>query len=229
VLDAMGVQAIMASTLDARSGCCGALKHHLNDVEGGLAQMRANVDAWYPLIEQGAIEAIVMNASGCGATVREYDHHLAHDPAYAAKAKAVVAKVCDISEFLAPLVPALQPLLAANKRGGEAVQAVFHPPCTLQHWQKLRPVTEDLLAHCGVQLLPFANSQQCCGSAGLYSVLHPEIATQLRDQKLSHIQAVHPTVILSANMGCMTHLQSGTQTPVLHWVEWVDQQLHRTH
>jgi glycolate oxidase iron-sulfur subunit len=216
VLDAVGVQGMVA----ASGGCCGALKHHMNDVEGGLAQMRANVDAWYPLIASGAVEAVVMNASGCGATVREYDHHLAHDPAYAERAKIVAAKVMDVSEYLGQFTEQLKPLLKTN-----TVKASFHPPCTLQHWQKLRPVTEGLLAHCGVALQPFGESHLCCGSAGMYSVMHPEIATQLRDRKLGHIAAAAPELILSANIGCITHLQSGTDTPVLHWVEWVDQQL----
>jgi glycolate oxidase iron-sulfur subunit len=241
VLDAVGVQGIIASTLDARSGCCGALKHHMNDVAGGLAQMRANVDAWYPLLANGTVTAVVMNASGCGATVREYDHHLAHDPAYAERAKAVVAKVMDVSEYLAAFTETLKPLLqnaldtSTNKTNAPAVKAAFHPPCTLQHWQTLRPVTEGLLAHCGVALQPFAESHLCCGSAGMYSVMHPDIATELRDRKLGHIlgagdaantnHASRPEVILSANIGCITHLQSGTSTPVLHWIEWVDQQL----
>ncbi len=224
VLDAVGVQGIIASTLDANSGCCGALKHHMNDVEGGLVQMRANVDAWYPLIVSGAVEAVVMNASGCGATVREYDHHLAQDPAYAERAKTVVAKVMDISEYLAPFADQLLSLLQTSTTT-PAVKASFHPPCTLQHWQKLRPVTEGMLAQCGVALQPFGESHLCCGSAGMYSVMHPEIATELRDRKLGHIAAAAPEVILSANIGCITHLQSGTATPVLHWVEWVDAQL----
>lgn len=219
VLDAVGVQGMVASG----SGCCGALKHHMNDVEGGLAAMRANVDAWYPLIASGAVEAVVMNASGCGATVREYDHHLAHDAAYAEKAKIVAAKVMDVSEYLGQFAEQLKPLLKNT-----TVKASFHPPCTLQHWQKLRPVTEGLLAHCGVELQPFGESHLCCGSAGMYSVMHPEIATQLRDRKLGHIAAAAPEVILSANIGCITHLQSGTPTPVLHWVEWVDAQLKQS-
>ncbi len=224
VLDALGVQAIMAHHLDARSGCCGALKHHLNDVEGALQQMRANVDAWFELLASGTVEALVMNASGCGATVREYHHHLAHDPKYAQRAQAVVAKVMDISQYLAPFAPTLKTLLTQGD-APQTHQAVFHPPCTLQHWQALRPVTEGLLAHCGVQLQAFAESHLCCGSAGLYSVLHSDIAGSLRDRKLSHIEAVKPTVILSANMGCMAHLQSGTDIPVMHWVEWVDARL----
>ena len=220
VLDAVGVQGVFASG----GGCCGALKHHMNDAAGGLTHMKANIDAWYPMLMSGEVEAIVMNASGCGATVREYDHHLAHDPAYAERAKAVVAKVMDVSEYLAQHVDALKKLLGDKKPS--ATNAVFHPPCTLQHWQKLRPVTEGLLADCGVQLKPFNESHLCCGSAGAYSVMHPKIATELRDRKLGHIALAAPQVILSANIGCITHLQSGTDTTVMHWVEWVDEVLY---
>jgi glycolate oxidase iron-sulfur subunit len=217
VLDALGVQAVIAP----KSGCCGAVRFHMNDQDGGRNDMRRNIDAWWPMVEKGEVEAIVMNASGCGATVREYDHHLKDDPAYAEKARAITALVKDIGEYLAPQIDALKPLL----KGAASAKAVFHPPCTLQHWQKLRPITEELLAQCGVELQAFGESHLCCGSAGAYSMLQPEIATQLRDRKLGHLEAAEPEVILSANIGCLTHLQSGTQRPVLHWIEWVDRQL----
>jgi glycolate oxidase iron-sulfur subunit len=229
VLDALDIQSIVAQ----KSGCCGALRFHMNDQDGGLADMRRNIDAWWPLIESGQVEALVMNASGCGATVREYGHHLKHDAAYAQKAARVSELTQDIGEFLAPMTSELAGKIAACDRphpnplpyAGEGVKAVFHPPCTLQHWQKLKGVTEGVLAKCGVQLQPFNESHLCCGSAGAYSMLQPEIATQLRDRKLANLQAGQPQVILSANIGCLTHLQSGTESPVLHWIEWVDRQL----
>ncbi|MFM2399214.1 MAG: hypothetical protein RL341_1371 [Pseudomonadota bacterium] len=241
VLDAVGVQSVVVP----KSGCCGALRFHMNEQEAGLADMRRNIDAWLPLIEGGQVEALVMNASGCGATVREYGHHLKHDPAYATKAQRVSELTQDVGEYLAQFADALAQKIAAKTRphptplphagegdpslalpqAGEGVAAVFHPPCTLQHWQQLKGVTEGLLANCGVQLKPFNESHLCCGSAGAYSVLQPEIATQLRDRKLGNLQAAKPDVILSANIGCLTHLQSGTDTPVIHWIEWVDRQL----
>ena len=215
VLDAIGISTVVA----AGSGCCGAVKFHLNDQDGGLALMRANIDAWWPYVERGEVEAIVMNASGCGGTVREYDHHLKHDPVYAEKARRITELVRDVAELVAPHAEALAakaPALAGRK-------VAFHPPCTLQHWQKLRPTTEKLLTGLGFALQPFAESHLCCGSAGAYSVLQPEISTALRDRKLGNIEAGKPEMILSSNIGCLGHLQSGTGTPVRHWIEAVDE------
>jgi glycolate oxidase iron-sulfur subunit len=217
VLDAIGLSARVAEG----SGCCGALRFHLDDQEGSLEQMRANIDAWWPDIDAGRIEAIVMNASGCGATVREYGHHLRHDPIYADKALVVASLVRDIAEIVAPHAEQLR------RRIKRALpqRAAFHPPCTLQHWQRLRPVTEKLLADLGFPLLPFAESHLCCGSSGAYSVLHPEMAKTLRDRKLGAIGEAQPDMILSSNIGCLTHLQSGTSIPVRHWVEALDSAL----
>jgi len=215
VLDAIGISASVA----AGSGCCGALRFHLDDQDAALAQMRANIDAWLPLLDAGEAEAIVMNASGCGAMVREYAHHLRHDPHYAARAARVVEHVRDVAEIVAPHADALAAKL--DRRLVSAATA-FHPPCTLQHWQGLRPLTEKLLATLGFALQPFADTHLCCGSAGAYSMLQPALSTALRDRKLTAIASSAPTRILSANVGCISHLQSGTDTPVLHWVEAVD-------
>jgi len=217
VLDAAGIQTLAP----AGAGCCGAVKFHLNDQEGGLAQMRANIDAWWPAVVSGRVEAIVMNASGCGVTVKEYGHHLQHDVAYASKAQSVSALTRDLSELLPDLVAALRGRL----RPAPGLLA-FHPPCSLQHGMKLRGGVERHLAELGfsVQVAP-VESHLCCGSAGTYSVLQPEIATQLRDRKLGHLGELQPAAIISANMGCITHLQSGTTTPVKHWVEVLDEAL----
>jgi len=217
VLDAAGIQAVVAPA----AGCCGALKFHLNDQAGGLDQMRANVDAWWPHVENGAAEAIVMNASGCGATVKDYGHLLRHDPAYADKARRISELTRDLGELLPQLVPALR----GKVRAREGVYA-FHPPCTLQHGQKLRGGVEAHMGALGFTLrLAPGESHLCCGSAGSYSVLHPGIAGQLRDRKLGHLAELQPQAILSANIGCITHLQSGTDTPVRHWVEVLDEAL----
>jgi glycolate oxidase iron-sulfur subunit len=217
VLDAAGVQVLVAP----EAGCCGAVKFHLNDQEGGLAQMRRNVDAWWPQVERGEVEAIVMNASGCGVTVREYGHHLRHDAAYADKAARISALTRDLSELLPDLVPALQ----ARVRPDAGVLA-YHPPCTLQHGQKLRGGVEGGLRQLGFDVRVAPNeSHLCCGSAGTYSVLHPDIANELRDRKLGHLGALAPRTVISANIGCITHLQSGTGTPVRHWVEVLDEAL----
>jgi glycolate oxidase iron-sulfur subunit len=200
--------------------------------------MRANVDAWWPYVAQGQVEAIVMNASGCGVTVKEYGHLLRHEPAYADKASRISALTVDLSEMLADLVPRLKgrvdparALAAAAETGSSAEAAAgtasrrlaFHPPCTLQHGQQLRGGVEKHLAELGfdVSLAP-GESHLCCGSAGTYSVLHPQIAGQLRDRKLGHLAQLRPAAIVSANIGCITHLQSGTDTPVRHWVEVLD-------
>ena len=219
VLDAAGIQTVVAP----KAGCCGAVKFHLNDQDGGMAQMRANIDAWWPHIEQG-VEALVMNASGCGVTVKEYGHILRDDPAYAAKAARVSALTKDISELLPALVPVLQPLL---KRKPDAQRVVgFHPPCTLQHGQKLKGGVEQHLGALGFTVAVARNEAHlCCGSAGTYSVLNPDIAYTLRDRKLGHLNELKPAVIASANIGCITHLQSGTGTPVRHWVEVLDEAL----
>lgn len=218
VLDAAGIQTLVAR----EAGCCGAVKFHLNDQDGGLAQMRANIDAWWPFVESGEVEAIVMNASGCGVTVKEYGHLLRHDPAYADKAERVSGLTRDLSELLPDIVPALQGRLRNVPQGVVA----FHPPCTLQHGQKLRGGVEQHLRSLGFDVRLTANeSHLCCGSAGTYSVLQAELSGQLRDRKLGHLGALQPTVITSANIGCITHLQSGTDTPVRHWVELLDEAL----
>lgn len=219
VLDAAGIQAVVAP----EAGCCGAVKFHLNDQAGGLAQMRANIDAWWPHVERG-VEAIVMNASGCGVTVKEYGHLLRDDPAYAARAARISALTRDLSELLPDLVPALKPKLARMPDAQRVV--AYHPPCTLQHGQQLRGGVERWLGELGFTVrVARTESHLCCGSAGTYSVLNPELATTLRERKLDRLGELKPAVIASANIGCITHLQSGSATPVRHWVELLDEAL----
>lgn len=219
VLDACGIQTVVAD----EAGCCGAIRSHLNDHAGGLADMRRNVDAWWPLVERGEVEAIVMNASGCGVTVKEYGHALRHEPDYAERARRISGLTRDLSELLPQLVPLLQPKL---KPADDRRTLVFHPPCTLQHGQQLRGGVEAGLAALGFEVsLAAVEAHLCCGSAGTYSVLQPDTAHQLRDRKLGHLQASQPQCIVSANIGCIQHLQSGTATPVRHWVEVVDEAL----
>ena len=227
VLDAAGISVVLAP----KQGCCGAVKFHLNDQVGGLDQMRANVDAWWPWIESG-VEAIVMNASGCGVTVKEYGHLLRNDPAYAAKAERVSALARDLSELLPDMVAPLQAKLKLGRPDRSATPALgklaFHPPCTLQHGMKLRGGVEQHLNALGFEVTVARNeSHLCCGSAGTYSVLNPGLSTQLRDRKLGHLHALQAETIVSANIGCITHLQSGTDAPVRHWVEVLDEALSR--
>ena len=243
VFDALGIELVVP----AAAGCCGAIRYHLNDHDGGLADARANIDAWWPHIESGC-EAIVMNASGCGAQVREYGHMLRHDPAYAAKAQRVSDLTKDVAEVLPSMAEAIkaklvhQPSPAPDSgargqapagaggaqhrvRADSAPRVVFHSPCTLQHGQQIRGEVESLLTALGAEVSPVGESHFCCGSAGTYSVLQPDLAYKLRDRRLGHLEAPAPEVILSANVGCITHLQSGTERPVRHWIEWLDARL----
>ena len=236
VLDLAGVQAIAPDG----AGCCGAVRSHGGDHDGGLDDMRRNIDAWWPwvagLTDAGAVEAIVMNASGCGVTVKDYGHALAGDPEYAEKAARVSALTRDLSELLDGLMPALLAHWQGvrERRGAESPEhapgtpLVFHPPCTLQHGQQLRGGVERMLAALDFDVrLAASESHLCCGSAGTYSVLQPVLATQLRDRKLAALAAAQPgpRAIVSANIGCISHLQSGTATPVRHWIELVDERL----
>jgi glycolate oxidase iron-sulfur subunit len=238
VLDAAGIQTLVADD----AGCCGAIRTHLGDAEGGLADMRRNIDAWWPLVQgltsQGRVEAIVMNASGCGLTVREYGHALAHDPNYAEKARRVSELTRDVSELLPGLVAALKSKLArarpAGERGSAAprsratrlVRLAYHPPCTLQHGQQLQGGVETQLNALGFEVsLASSESHFCCGSAGTYSVLQPALSMQLRDRKLAQLEPQQPQAIVSGNIGCIQHLQSGTKIPVKHWIEVLDEAL----
>ena len=218
VLDCAGIQTLVAD----EAGCCGAIRLHLNDEAGAHDHMRANIDAWWPLVAKGEVEAIVMNASGCGVTVKGYGHALAHDPAYAERARRIGDLTRDLSELLPDIVASLPTLPASTKR------IAFHPPCTLQHGQRLRGHVEAAFTKLGFDIRVATNeSHLCCGSAGTYSVLQPELAGALRDRKLGHLAELAPETIVSANIGCIQHLQSGTTTPVRHWIEVLDEALER--
>jgi glycolate oxidase iron-sulfur subunit len=215
VLAAAGIRGVFA----AGAGCCGALRTHLSDREGGLDDMRRNVDAWWPLVSSGAVDAIVINASACSLAVKEYGHSLAGDAGYAAKASKISSLALDLSELL----PQMVPLLKSKLRAGTSHALAFHPPCTLQHGQQLRGGTELHLRALGFAVRAAAGeSHLCCGSAGTYSLLQPTLARQLRDRKLANLLMLDPVTIVSANIGCIMHLQSGTGIPVRHWVEVLD-------
>jgi glycolate oxidase iron-sulfur subunit len=222
VLDAAGIQTLVAD--EAR--CCGAIRAHLGDHDGGLADMRRNIDAWWPAVSRVEVEAIVMNASGCGTTVKEYGQALAHDADYADKAARISSLTRDLSELLPDIVARLKPRLRRPVGAAEPGRLAFHPPCSLQHGQQLKGGVEAAFRELGFDIaVAGSEAHLCCGSAGTYSVLQPELAHQLRDRKLGHLGALAPQAILSANIGCIQHLQSGTPTPVMHWVEWLDSAL----
>ena len=217
VLDALKIQLISASS----ATCCGALRYHLNDQMGGLENVKQNIDAWWPMVENG-VEAIIMTASGCGVMVKDYGHLLANDPAYAAKAKKISELTKDISEVMARLQNELVALIGADQKPG----VVYHPPCTLQHGQQIRGKVEGLLGSLGIGVRLCSDSHLCCGSAGTYSVTQPELSEQLRKNKLKNLTVAceesGADVIVSGNIGCITHLQQD-EKPVLHWIEIVDQ------
>ena len=216
VLDRLGI-----SLYEVRgAGCCGAVRFHLNAQAAGLADMRALIDFWWPHVEAGA-EAIVMTASGCGAMVREYGHLLRHDPAYREKAARISAMTLDLAQVMNGECAALAALMPV--RHGAKERVAFHSPCTLQHGQQIRGSIEQLLDAAGFELVPVADAHLCCGSAGTYSILQPALSLRLRDNKIAALRGGEPGAIATANIGCMTHLQSGTGTPVLHWVQLVDQ------
>jgi glycolate oxidase iron-sulfur subunit len=205
------------------AGCCGAVRLHLNDAEGARADARRNIDAWWPHINSGS-EAIVITASGCGVQVKDYGHLLQDDPAYAARAARIAELTRDVSEVVTAEKEALTALLEKSAPAGRQALA-FHAPCTLQHGLKLKGGVEQILGAAGFELTPVADSHLCCGSAGTYSILQPEIAQQLRDNKLAALTAGKPAGIASANIGCIAHLQSATGLPLKHWIEWLDERL----
>jgi glycolate oxidase iron-sulfur subunit len=206
VLDRAGVSLIEAPG----AGCCGALRFHLNFQEEGRDDMRALIDAWWPYVERGDVEAIVVTASGCGATVKEYGHLLAHDPAYRDKAARISAMTRDLSEVIQP------------GAGTGTGRIAFHSPCSLQHGQQIRGKVEALLEQAGYELTPVADAHLCCGSAGTYSILQPELSGELRSRKLAALQDGQPAAIATANIGCLAHLQGGARVPVRHWIEFLD-------
>ena len=213
VLDRLGI----GLTPAPEAGCCGAVDFHLNAQDDGRARIRANIDAWWPHVEAGA-EAIVQTASGCGAFVKEYGEMLEGDPEYAEKARRV-------SELARDLVEVLRDEDLDALKVKESRKLAFHCPCTLQHAQKLGGAVEGVLVKLGFSLTPVQDAHLCCGSAGTYSITQPELATQLRDNKLNALEAGAPELIVTANIGCQTHLNGAGRTPVRHWIEIVDEAL----
>jgi len=214
VLDRLGVSLVRAPN----AGCCGAVAFHLDHQAQAREAMRHNIDAWWPYIEQGA-EALLFTASGCGVMITDYGHLLADDPAYAERAKRISALACDLSSAIEKQKDQLKQILDDNRPSGNFV---FHPPCSLQHGLKLKGRVEALLGELGFDLAPITDAHLCCGSAGTYSILQPEISAQLKRNKIRALTAPSPAQILTANIGCQTHLQAATKVPVRHWIEAVD-------
>lgn len=226
-VDVATARVLAAIGLEARweegSGCCGAVRQHLADPHGALNDARRNIDAWWPSIAAGEVEAVMVNASGCAVMVKDYGRLLAEDPAYAERAAAVSRLAVDPIECLEPHMETIRQKLL--KKGVNDAAIAYHPPCTQQHGMQIRGRVETFLRSIGASLVSFGDGHLCCGSAGTYSVLQPDIAKALRDRKLSAIQAARPDLILSANVGCISHLASDARVPVMHWLEWLDDQL----
>ena len=208
VLDKLGISLLR----EKKAGCCGAVSYHLGAHEEGLHFMRRNIDVWWPHIEQG-VEALVITASGCGTLVKDYGHLLQHAPDYAAKAARVSALSKDLSEVLSQLD------LTALQGVTRSLRVAFHSPCSLQHGQKLVYQVEGLLNKLGFELSYVPDAHLCCGSAGTYSILQGDLSQQLLANKIAALESGAPDVIATANIGCLTHMQSRTKLPVKHWVE----------
>jgi glycolate oxidase iron-sulfur subunit len=211
VLDALGIH----TRIEGKAGCCGALSQHLTAGDEARAYMRNNIDAWWPAIENGA-EAIIVTASGCAPMVKDYGRLLA-DTGYADKAARVSALAKDLSEVIDSEAAA-----TVLKRSDAGIKVAFHSPCTLQHGQGISGVVERLLERAGYELTPVTNSHLCCGSAGTYSILQPDMAGVLRDNKLEALQAGKPDLIATANIGCLMHMSSHAEVPVKHWIELLE-------
>ncbi len=214
VLNKLGISLICQK----KAGCCGALSQHLSAEDEALTFMKHNIDAWWPDIESG-IEAIVITASGCGVMVKEYAHYLRNDPDYADKARRVSALCKDIAEII---FEEDYKKLSLDSPGDSNI--AWHPPCTLQHGQKITGVVEKILEDCGYQLVPVQDSHLCCGSAGTYSLLQPRLSGQLQSKKITQLLKHQPDMIVTANIGCQTHLQEVSDVPVIHWVHLLDAQ-----
>jgi glycolate oxidase iron-sulfur subunit len=220
VLDRLGITLLRME----QAGCCGAVSFHLNAHDEARDFMRRNIDAWWPAVEAGT-EAIVLTASGCGVMVKDYGHVLAHDPRYAEKARRISELTRDVSEVIAGEQEKLETLLPRDAAPVAARRVAFHAPCTLQHGLSVKGVVETILTRLGYEPVPVADSHICCGSAGTYSLLQPELSQRLLENKITALTAATPTGILTANIGCQAHLQTATELPVRHWIEALDEAL----
>lgn len=201
--------------VSAGAGCCGALTQHIGRQDDALAAAKRNVDAWSKEMAKGYVDAIVINASGCGTTVKDYGHMLAGDPEYAQRAKAISEITQDISEFVSGHD------IGPPKRW-TSLKVAYHAACSLQHGQRVTHQPKALLKKAGFSVLDIPDGHLCCGSAGVYNILQPKIARELRDRKTAHIKSLRPDVVAAGNIGCISQLQAGLEYPVVHTVELLD-------
>ncbi len=210
LLNRAGVEVVIAKG----EGCCGSLAHHMGAEKRALAQARADIDAWTREIEGEGLDAIVVTASGCGATIKDYGYMLRDDPLYAEKARRVASLARDVSEIL--------PGLKLDYSPPRPLIVAYHAACSLQHGQKIVDAPKSLLRRAGFDARSIPEAHLCCGSAGTYNILQPEIANALRDRKVANIARVKPDVIAAGNIGCIAQIASATSTPVVHTVELLD-------
>lgn len=215
VLDRFNIQLIQ----EPLSGCCGAVSQHLAASEDARKQMQRNIDAWWPRLNDD-IEFVVVTASGCASHLKDYHHYFEDDPEYHDKALLVSQRVRDISEVMATLPLDQWETATINHT------VAFHSPCTLQHGQQINNVVEPMLQQCGYQVTTTIDAHLCCGSAGTYSILQPDLSTRLLDNKLTHLCAGNPDIIATANIGCLMHMQTRSTVPVMHWIELIDKALN---
>jgi glycolate oxidase iron-sulfur subunit len=208
LLTRMGCEVVVIGGM----GCCGALAHHMGREADALGKVKANVAAW----RGERVDAVIINASGCGTMVKDYGHLLRLEPDWAEDAAAMAAQTRDITEFVAEL--GLPPPLS----GRTLPRVAYHAACSLQHGQQIRAQPKDLLRKAGFQVVEPAESHLCCGSAGTYSLLQPDLSTQLRDRKVEALAAIQPEVVATGNIGCIAQLQSAASWPVVHTVELLD-------
>jgi len=214
VMDALGIETLKLDN----EGCCGALSHHMNATEQAIEYAKRNIDAWWPHVQSEQVEAIVISESGCGNFVKEYSDLLKDDVEYNTKMARVRALIKDLSEVLCK-----EDLSRFNSKNPQTL--AFQSPCTLQHGQGIKGSVEKMLTSLGHSLTPVADGHLCCGSAGSYSILQRELSLELRERKLKNLHSGSPTIIASANIGCISHLRGGTETPVKHWVELLAEEL----
>lgn len=211
LLNRLNIEVVVPSGV----GCCGALTHHMGKEADSHAKAKANVDAWVAEMDGDGLDAIIINTSGCGTTVKDYGHMLAQDEAYAVKAKRVSALTKDISEYLGE-----HDLGEIAER--EPLRVAYHSACSLQHGQRVKSAPKLLLQSAGFEVVDPPEGHLCCGSAGTYNILQPDIAERLRDRKVRNIESTEPDLIAAGNIGCMTQIASGSQIPVVHTVELLD-------
>ena len=208
LLTRFGVEVVVAEG----AGCCGSLVHHMGRHEQALAQARANIDAWNAL---GDLDAILITASGCGTTVKDYGFMLRQDPAYAERAARVATLAKDVTEYLAALP--LKP-----EHDGAKLVVAYHSACSMQHGQRVVREPKEILGKVGFLVKDIPEGHLCCGSAGTYNILQPDISRRLRERKVGTIERLRPDVIAAGNIGCMTQIAAGTKLPAVHTVELID-------